>query len=755
MANKFAVASNIYQTRYLRVECEQVSNGSSANSSTIYWTLSVVGGNTDFYTTGATKVIIGGNTVYSKARTSYKTGEFPASRGSVSGSLVIPHDNEGNLTIDVTLSTAIYTSTISEFTDTWTLDPIPRYATITHSVSSKDEISVNVRWSSDSIIDYLWYSKDGGSNWTGVDVADGSYGNYTVSGLSPNTWYNIKTRVRRKDSQLTTDSSILSVATYDYPFCTSTPNFTIGDPLTLTLYNPLARLVDVIFIGANGETLSTDSTAMESVTGYNSETFKNKLYNSIPNSNKGTYKISIIYGSSTKTTSTGSTYSVNISECSPTFEEFTYKDSNTAITNITENDQVLIKGKSTLQAIISPVNKMVAKKGASPSRYLGTIESNSANGNYSDTAEVILDLGTVDNYGTKRLKIKAYDTRNVYKEAHKDIVVYDYAKPTINVDVTRLNNFEETTTLKINGTYDKLAIDGTNKNSITAIEYRYQETGETWSDWATVKTTLNDGKFTCSDVSLALDNSKSFNIEVKATDKLDYNTASGSVDIGVALFFISTSDNKCYINDKQVMTGKAEDVNRTDLDIYTTEFVAGYGHNLTNSPLGGSNNLGHLISVPRFDKEGYVTQLFSPYTTDDLYIRKCDNGVWGTWKKINNDNSWTLLSSNTSTVSLTALNQNANITLNEDWQKYQEIMILIGQSINECTKVIIHPQIGERYKPFNLSALDSYQVYGYAGVGNSFGDPSNTLRCFCYPRECYGYGLTSIQIIKVYGRYKA
>jgi hypothetical protein len=91
---------------------------------------------------------------------------------------------------------------------------IPRYATSNQSLKSKTSSSITMNWSSDSTIDYIWYSSNNGSSWTGVDVTDGTSGSYTITGLAANTTYNIKTRVRRKDSQLTTDSSSLSVTTH-------------------------------------------------------------------------------------------------------------------------------------------------------------------------------------------------------------------------------------------------------------------------------------------------------------------------------------------------------------------------------------------------------------------------------------------------------------------------------------------------------------------------------------------------------------
>ena len=94
------------------------------------------------------------------------------------------------------------------------LTDIPRYATSVQSLKSKTSSSITMNWSSDNTIDYILYSTNNGSSWTGINVTDGKSGSYTISGLSANTTYKIKTRVRRKDSQVTTDSSALSVTTY-------------------------------------------------------------------------------------------------------------------------------------------------------------------------------------------------------------------------------------------------------------------------------------------------------------------------------------------------------------------------------------------------------------------------------------------------------------------------------------------------------------------------------------------------------------
>lgn len=565
MADKITLKSNSYDGRYLQLVCEQTSKNSADNTSTIKWTLSAVGGSEAYYSTGATTVIINGVTVYSKSRVAWSDKTFPAGIGSKSGTLPVSHKDDGTKSIKVSLSTAIYTSTISEYEDTWKLDSIARYGTSTQSLNSKTETSIKMNWASDNTADYLWYSTDNGSNWTGVNVTDGKSGTYTISGLKANTTYKIKTRIRRKDSQLTTDSSALSVTTYNYPYCTSSPDFVLGDNVTLKFYNPLKRAFKFYIIG-NGTQIDVeyecDSTSYTGLSSKN--TSVPYLYATIPNDISGKYKVKVVYGDSTITKDYGNTYSINESECYPSFTEFTYKDINSTVTGITGNNQFLIKGVSRLAVEIPVANKMTTVNNATPKNYIASIDELSKPFAYSPTSAVSGELGVVSSAGVKRLYVTAYDSRGLPKTAYKDVTVLEYSVPKTNVSLKRLNNFETQTTLKVSGSYSKLTINGSDKNTIHGVQYRYRETNGTWGKWNILTTTVTTAKgtFECNDVVLALDNQKSFEFEVitydnlteEFIDLLNQSTVSDTVDIGQAIFFVSTNKRALYINGVEVPT---------------------------------------------------------------------------------------------------------------------------------------------------------------------------------------------------------
>lgn len=138
MAATFTLKSHSYDGRYLELSCKQTPNRAD-NTSKIQWTLSSKGGESAAYTTGPTTVKIGGNTVYYKAKTSYSTGDFPAAKGSVSGTTEVAHDENGEAKISVSIKTNIYTGVLKTTSDSWTLEKIDRYAILTAVTDFTDE----------------------------------------------------------------------------------------------------------------------------------------------------------------------------------------------------------------------------------------------------------------------------------------------------------------------------------------------------------------------------------------------------------------------------------------------------------------------------------------------------------------------------------------------------------------------------------------------------------------------------------------
>lgn len=146
MARTFSLKSDAYQGRYMELTCTQVPDATN-NRSTINWTLSVLGGESSYYQTGPTTVTIAGKQVYYCKQMAWDTKVFPAARGSTSGSLVVDHDAYGNTTISVSMSTSIYTGIVKGYSGNWSLDGLPRQATITAAANFTDVDNPSISFS--------------------------------------------------------------------------------------------------------------------------------------------------------------------------------------------------------------------------------------------------------------------------------------------------------------------------------------------------------------------------------------------------------------------------------------------------------------------------------------------------------------------------------------------------------------------------------------------------------------------------------
>ena len=156
----------------------------------------------------------------------------------------VTHNANGTLSLTLSCDWTIPNMTYlakGSISGTAVLDTIPRNPTAVLTLNSKTETSVSLSISSDSELDYLWASLDGGTTWTLSMATSGTGGSFAIQNLNANTNYSIKVRVRGKASQLTGESTVLSVTTYSYPYCTSAPSFTIGNSVKLDFYNPLGR----------------------------------------------------------------------------------------------------------------------------------------------------------------------------------------------------------------------------------------------------------------------------------------------------------------------------------------------------------------------------------------------------------------------------------------------------------------------------------------------------------------------------------
>lgn len=145
MANTYRLETSKYQGRYMYLSLTQTKDIAS-NTSTINWTLTVTGGSSNYYSTGATTVKIDNKVVYNMRRVEWNEYAFPAAKGSVSGSLTVEHATDGNITIPVSIETAIYSTAAISASGFWMLDSIERRPTILTAPNFTDEENLTITY---------------------------------------------------------------------------------------------------------------------------------------------------------------------------------------------------------------------------------------------------------------------------------------------------------------------------------------------------------------------------------------------------------------------------------------------------------------------------------------------------------------------------------------------------------------------------------------------------------------------------------
>lgn len=502
------------------------------------------------------------------------------------------------------------------------LDQIPRMATITQAMTSRTETAMTVQWSTDAIVDKLWYSTNNGSSYTEVTIAEGTSGTYTITGLTANTTYQVKTKVRRKDSQLESESSAGAFATYAYPYANSMPDFLLGDSVTIGFFNPLGRSVTVKMLKGSTE-IGSYTTSGASVAGFNTTAMVDALYATIPSAKTAQYKIAVVYGTNTST-SDGGNFSVKEVDCKPTIGSLTYQDTNSTAVAITGDDQQIVRNISTVRYTASGLagNKSATISSASlvvnGSTYALTISGTSATG-----GNAVIDSGT-----NVTATLTVTDSRGITNTATVTVTMLDWTVPSAILSIARQNNFYSETDFNVDASYAYIG----GHNTIT-ITYRcVREDG----GGSAVTGTLSDGVTSV----VTLDNTYAWLITITLVDGFGGTTTyNARISRGMPIVYFDRLKNSVGINcfpqeDQSVEVPEGNLKNtlsysttETDLNNLTVpRHYYGSASSFSHSPVASGDFILEVINTGTMVRQKFQTGA-------DEYVRYKSGNSWGNWTK--------------------------------------------------------------------------------------------------------------------------
>lgn len=412
------------------------------------------------------------------------------------------------------------------------LDAIDRTApTVTCSVSNITANSFKISATSSATADYWDYSLDDGISATPFSTTAGTSASTTVTGLSPNTTYYVRVAARKKSNQVYGETSTVTVKTLGGAIINSCPTIT-ADATTVT-FKPNVTVYDASYSYylsiCNGSTeyvaLSartwSKGTADRTIT--LSQTEQADLLDAMANLKSFTATIKVVTKSGTtqigSTSSCTCTVQTTAANSGPTMTAFSYKDSRSTTSALTGNNQLFIQSYSYLY--VTP-GVATAKNGASIVKYAAT-----CNGvTYSNTTGAAINLYEVAKSGTVDVVVTATDSRGYTVSNAQQITVIPYAKPKVSsISLRRTNDIEAEMQLVFNGSISPITVDGTQKNSLLYVQYRYKLTSATsYGSYTTITSavTQRGTSFSYSNLELcSLDANSSYDFHVYIRDQLN------------------------------------------------------------------------------------------------------------------------------------------------------------------------------------------------------------------------------------------
>ena len=430
---------------------------------------------------------------------------------------------------------------------TLTLTPTARYPEVSQSLASRTETTMTISWTADVVCTELWYSLDGGSSWSSSMSINNSSGSYTIRNLSAGTTYSVVTAARSKESGLWKGSKATSWRTYDYPYASKMPSFSIGSKLTITVYNPLKREVSVTINVGNQSRTAGNTITGTTISGFNStdvDGWVPWLYARIPSSTSGSYSVTVTYGNNS-TTRSGGTFSTVKADCKPVIGAITYQDYNSDAYGITGDRSKIIQNASLPGYTATGV---VGRHSADISSVRVTVNGTTWNLGHHDgdpnttwKRVNLPNLVVIDSATNLTCTCVATDTRGYTTSKSFTMTMLPYQAPELDVTLARQSGYYSASTIRVDVSLASL----NGGNYCETLHFRYKRTTASDSSWANSWIDIEDGV----EASFTANNKYEWNVQVVAIDRIGgTSTFNAILGKGIPIFYLDALRNSVGIN---------------------------------------------------------------------------------------------------------------------------------------------------------------------------------------------------------------
>ena len=280
--------------------------------------------------------------------------------------------------------------------------------------------------------------------------------------------------------------------------------------------------------------------------------------------------------------------------------------------------------------------------------------------------------------GTITVTAKVTDSRGRIATKSTTIKVLDYYSPRIIAFLANRtgNGTNKTIMANVIANVSSLIIDGVNKNPYT-LKIQYSEKkANRWLDAITFKNETTEKINRQIDCGAFYDLAKAYNIRVMIQDKFS-DIVDSVLLVRSSRVLMAWGDNRLAIGgfpelkdhfesflpvafhsslnvengimsrgnpiQEFMLTSREGKSQKYNGDLNNLKTAGGYhAYGVKNNPTG-TNNYGYVNVTTHSSDSGYGFQMYIPYNSDLIYIRRCETNRWNEWVKLvtsNVDTSW-------------------------------------------------------------------------------------------------------------------
>ena len=433
--------------------------------------------------------------------------------------------------------------------------------------SSTSGTNVGFSWATSDNIDAL-HLYDGDTKLQEFTVS-GKSGNISYT-VTPNRNYRFQIRVKKSGTNLWTNSGFIEHA-LGYPTITGDFNFNINSPINLYFTGTTPPSSVYLYVNSKDDsnyiaerTHITTSSVSINLTAEQ----KNKIYQKAGQKDWITMVVVQnlhLDSGETPYQQYSGTMHLNVSGTAPTFSNYSYRNTNSTISNIIGNKaladvacmQVQISTSNKAHSSVSTISKYVCTVSGGSNGFSRTVEANES------SSDVLIDLGALPDSGYYNLSVYAVDARGIQSSPvtkQNAFEVLPYHVPLVSeFELKRQGNFEQEIDLHIKCSVAKVG----GKNTSFSVSYRERKSGtENWESWKNINNissaydttdyikTINITGF------ITLDKSESYDFQFKFKDR--FSEVIINPDVAQAIAPLS------IFEDGTVAINRVPDFNQTD-----------------------------------------------------------------------------------------------------------------------------------------------------------------------------------------------